>query len=109
MSSTAVPCPVGCGRRVTRGLVMCTSCWLTLPIERRGDVERTWRTFNRSHADRDWAAYRRAFDAAVELVQQQRTMVETSKTSIVCPACGHSTLWEGRCWNPLCDSNGGVA
>lgn len=39
-------CPVGCGRQVPRGKLLCAPCWGELPSHLRRDVYRTWRAWS---------------------------------------------------------------
>jgi hypothetical protein len=40
-------CPVGCGRPVRPGHLMCRKCWGEVPIHLQNEVNRSWRKYNR--------------------------------------------------------------
>lgn len=103
-----MPCPVGgCGRAVTRGLLMCASCWMEVTHDLRRDIETTWRTYSRTHRDKDWHGYKAAFDAAVDHVREQNKPSAFRVPPTICPTCGSLIRGEGRCWNPTCSPAGG--
>jgi hypothetical protein len=62
-------CPVGCGRRVQVGHLMCRSCWSRVPRDLQQEVYRTWRAWRRDWGDLDLMhAYREAKEAAIAAV-----------------------------------------
>lgn len=70
-------CPVGCGRGVPKGRLMCLVCWREVPAELQREVNRTWRRYRlivdnpareASRGDAR-AAYQRARDAAVGAIR----------------------------------------
>lgn len=63
---TARACPVGCGRRVRDGHLMCPACWRHVPRELQAAVHRTWRRWRRDLGNGELMhAYTEASDAAV--------------------------------------------
>lgn len=68
-------CPVGCGRRVRAGHLMCAPCWFAVPFDLQRDVYRTWRQlqatrsrarqFGKTKALEDYQAARDAAIASV--------------------------------------------
>jgi len=68
--SNARGCPIDpCDRTVRPGQLMCVIHWRQVPREIQTGVYRTWRTWNRTHADDDWTAYLVARDAALDAVE----------------------------------------
>lgn len=62
-------CPIGCGRIVKTGHLMCVLCWRMVPSALQREVYRTWRAWQHDMADADrMAAYRSARDAAIASV-----------------------------------------
>lgn len=65
-------CPVGCGRQVRAGHLMCGPCWGEVPRFLQREVLRTWRAYSRFRGiaqppERRLAreAYQAARDAAI--------------------------------------------
>lgn len=73
-------CPAGCGRLLKRRraplartetdvegvqMVLCGTCWHTLPATVSNRVVVAWRTYSTDPSERQWAAYRDAYDTAV--------------------------------------------
>jgi hypothetical protein len=67
----AAPCVVpSCGALVPNGRLMCKACWMAVPLHLRDRVWSTFRASQESPTDgaADQAAYREAYDAAVDSV-----------------------------------------
>jgi hypothetical protein len=70
-------CPTGCGRPLQkmrrRGSLhqhrnpLCGTCWALVPDERRAEVHRTWREWQRDLTPQTYQAFRDACDVAVAL------------------------------------------
>lgn len=64
-------CPVGCGRNVAAGKLLCGPCWAEVPTHLQRDVYRTWRKYSAfrgiTPSERRAAriAYQEARDAAI--------------------------------------------
>jgi hypothetical protein len=59
-------CPVGCGRRVRDGHLMCAACWRRVPKELQQAVYRAWRKWRRDFGNAElMQAHREAADAAI--------------------------------------------
>lgn len=59
-------CPVGCGRVVRPGHLMCAACWRKVPKELQQAVYRTWRAWRKDFGNAElMAAYEDASNAAV--------------------------------------------
>lgn len=68
--SNARGCPVDpCQRTVRPGQLMCGPHWRLVPKDTQRAVYSTWRAWNRTHSDDDWAAYLVARDAALASVE----------------------------------------
>lgn len=60
-------CPVdACPRTVRPGHLMCGAHWRLVPKGLQSDVWSTWRKWQRTMDDDDWAAYLTARDAALD-------------------------------------------
>lgn len=65
-------CPIGgpgldqCPRTVRAGHLMCGYHWREVPKDLQNDVWRTWRRWNKTMEDDDWAAYAVAREAALD-------------------------------------------
>jgi len=75
LPGTRRECPIGgelysCSRTVKAGHLMCPYHWRQVPKNLQSDVWRTWRKFNRTHADDDWKAYLEARLAAITEVER---------------------------------------
>jgi hypothetical protein len=67
--SNARGCPVDpCPRTVRPGHLMCASHWRQVPKDTQAQVWSTWRKWNRTHGDDDWAAYMTARETALDAV-----------------------------------------
>lgn len=59
-------CPVGCGRTVAPGKLLCYLCWREVPAHLQRDVYATFRTWRSDVGDADkFTAYKAAADAAI--------------------------------------------
>jgi hypothetical protein len=62
-------CPVGCGRSVRVGHLMCYPCWQEVPPDLKREVWRTWKRLERGVTDGDpLAEYEHARSAAIGAV-----------------------------------------
>lgn len=61
-------CPVGCGRKVHVGHLMCRPCWSQVPRDLQQAVYRTWRAWRGGLDHEKAAAYRQAREAAIASV-----------------------------------------
>lgn len=59
-------CPVGCGRTVSTGRLMCRTCWAEVPKDLQRKVNSTWRKWSNDMGSVEaMAAYKEARDDAI--------------------------------------------
>lgn len=68
--SSRKPCPVGCGRTVAPGKLLCLPCWREVPTHLQKDVYRTFRAWwaDTGNASK-FQAYNEASEAAMASIK----------------------------------------